>query len=172
MALAMVGWRCSCLALCRWSRLYSRLCLHNGAATFFSSLPTVLKSKIIGYTWYKRVCAIEQQAASCIWPVHEAKRALSSTGSSLELGSLHTQGALFRESMSHQPRVQIGYWVNQLSPVKWWGDVPTGSKSNVLNQPKDWEPCTMHCSVIKKKCVESRALQANSCDNWTKGTAN
>ena len=32
-----------------------------------------------------------------------------STGGSLELGTLHTWGALFRESTSHQPRVLIGY---------------------------------------------------------------
>ena len=38
---------------------------------------------------------------------------------SLELGSLHTQGALFRDSMSHQHRVLNGNWVNQLYSVKW-----------------------------------------------------
>ena len=37
--------------------------------------------------------------------MHEAKCALLSTGGLLELGSLHTRGALFQESMSHQPRV-------------------------------------------------------------------
>ena len=41
------------------------------------------------------MCAVEQ-AVLCIWPVHEAKRALLSTGGSLEPGSLHTQGALFQ----------------------------------------------------------------------------
>ena len=70
--------------------------------------------------WCKRTCALEQ-AVSCIWPVHEAKHALLSTGGSLELGYLHTRGALFQESMLHQPRVLIVYWVNQLSSVKWWG---------------------------------------------------
>ena len=66
------------------------------------------------------MCSVEQ-AVSCIWPVHEAKHALLSTGGSLELGSLHTWGALFWESTSHQPKVLIGYWVNQLSSVKWQG---------------------------------------------------
>ena len=49
-----------------------------------------------------------------------------------------------------------------------WGDVPTGSKNNGLNQPKAPElaPCIAH--VIKKR-VESRALQANSSDNLNKG---
>ena len=65
------------------------------------------RPKIHGYTGCKRTCAVEQ-AVSCIWPVHETKCALLSTGGSLELGSLHTRGALFRESMSHQPRVLIG----------------------------------------------------------------
>ena len=40
-----------------------------------------------------------------------------------------------------------------------WGDVPTGSKNNGLNQPM----------CHKKNRVESRALQANSCDNLNKG---
>ena len=60
-----------------------------------------------------------EQAVLCIWPVHEAKHALLSTGGLLELGALHTRGALVWESMSHQLRVLIGYWVNQLSSVKW-----------------------------------------------------
>ena len=72
------------------------------------------------YTGCKRTCPVEQ-AVSCVWPVHEAKRALLNTGGSLELGSLHTRGALLWESISHQPRVLIGYWVNQLSSVKWQG---------------------------------------------------
>ena len=50
-----------------------------------------------------------------------------------------------------------------------WGDVPTGSKNIELNQPKAREPCTMHCTCHKKNRVESRALQANSCDNLNKG---
>ena len=33
-----------------------------------------------------------------------------------------------------------------------WGDVPTGSKNNGLNQPKAREPCTMHCTCHKKLC--------------------
>ena len=47
-----------------------------------------------------------------------------------------------------------------------WGDVPTGSKNNGLNQPNAQEPCLAH--VIQNR-VESRALQANSCDNLNKG---
>ena len=68
----------------------------------------MLRPKIHGYTRYKRTCAVEQ-AVSCILLVHEVKCAFPSTGGSLEPGSLHTRGALFRESMSHQPRVLIGY---------------------------------------------------------------
>ena len=49
-----------------------------------------------------------------------------------------------------------------------WGDIPTGSKNKGLNQPKAQEPCTMHPRVIKNG-VESRALQANSCNNLKKG---
>ena len=40
--------------------------------------------------------------------VHEAKRALPNTAGSLELSSVYTWGALFRETMSHHPR--IGYF--------------------------------------------------------------
>ena len=57
----------------------------------------LLRPEIHSYTGFKGTCAVEQ-AVLCIWPVHEAQRALLSTGSSLELGSLHTQGALFWES--------------------------------------------------------------------------
>ena len=78
------------------------------------------RPKLHGYTGCKRTCSVEQ-AVSCIWPVHEANRAPLSTGGSLELGSLHTRSALFWESTSHQPRVLIGYWVNQLASVKWRG---------------------------------------------------
>ena len=62
----------------------------------------VLRPKMHNTTGYKQTCAVEQA-------VHVAKCALPSTAGSLELGSLHTQGALFRESMSHQSRVLIGY---------------------------------------------------------------
>ena len=55
-----------------------------------------------------------------------------------------------------------------LSQMAGWGDVPTGSKNNELNQPKAREPCIMHCTSHKKS-VESRALQANSCNNLNKG---
>ena len=37
-----------------------------------------------------------------------------------------------------------------LSQMAGWGDVPTGSKNNGLNQPKAQEPCTMHCTCHKK----------------------
>ena len=96
------------------------------------------------YTGCKRTCSVEQ-AVSCIWPLHKAKHALLSTGGSLELGSLHTLGALFWESTSHQPKVLIGYWVNQLSSVKWRG----GEMFRLVrwNQPEAWEPCTMHLHV-------------------------
>ena len=44
-----------------------------------------------------------------------------------------------------------------------WGDVPTGSKNNGLNQPKAREPCTMHCTCHKKSykitCLVSKQLQ-------------
>ena len=49
-----------------------------------------------------------------------------------------------------------------------WGDALTGSKNNGLNQPKAREPCTIIARVIKNH-VESRALQANSCNNLNKG---
>ena len=80
----------------------------------------LLRAELHVYTGCRRTCSVEQ-VVSCIWLVHEAKRALLSAGGSLELGSLHTRGALFWESTSHQPRVLIGYWVNQLSSVKWRG---------------------------------------------------
>ena len=65
---------------------------------------------------------VASRRTSCIWPVHEVKRALPSTAGSLEPGSLNTRGSLFGGSTSHHPRVLIGYWVHQLSPVKWlWG---------------------------------------------------
>ena len=99
-------------------------CVHEccGLSTFSWCLfvTWLLRPKLHSYTGCKRTCSVEQ-AVLCIWPVHEAKRALLSTGGSLELGSLHTRGALFWESTSHQPRVLIGYWVNQLSSVKWRG---------------------------------------------------
>ena len=71
------------------------------------TLAQCVRPKLHGYTGCKRTCAVEQ-AVSCIWPVHEAKRALLSTGGSLKFGSLHTRGALFRESTSHQPGALIG----------------------------------------------------------------
>ena len=44
-----------------------------------------------------------------------------------------------------------------------WGDIPTGSKNNGLNQPKAREPCTMHCTCHKKLCrityLASKQLQ-------------
>ena len=55
-----------------------------------------------------------------------------------------------------------------LSQMAGWGDVPTGSRNNGLNQPKAREPCTIHCTC-HKNLVESHALQANSCDNLNKG---
>ena len=94
-----------------------------------------LRPKLPGYTVFKRTCAVEQ-AVSCIWPVYEAKRALLNTGGSLELGSLHTQGALFGESTSHQPRALIGYWVNQLSSVKYQPRVLIGYWVNQLSSVK------------------------------------
>ena len=117
-----------------------------------------------------------EQAVTCIWLLYETKRALPSTSGLLELGSLHTWGALFQESMSHQPRVLAGYWVNQLffSQMVGWRDIPTGSKNNRLHQPKAWEPCTMHCMYHKILCritclaskqlwqFEQRVLQTGS----------
>ena len=50
-----------------------------------------------------------------------------------------------------------------LSQMAGWGDVPTGSKNNGLNQPKAWEPCTMHCTCHKTSCritcLASKQLQ-------------
>ena len=44
-----------------------------------------------------------------------------------------------------------------------WGDVLTGSKNSGLNQPKAREPCTMHCTCLKKSCritcLASKQLQ-------------
>ena len=70
--------------------------------------------------------------------MHEAKHALPSTAGSLMPGSLHTEGTLFREGMSHQPRVLIGYMSKPifLSQMAGWGDIPTGSKNNGLDQTK------------------------------------
>ena len=133
----------------------------------------VLRPNIHGYNGCKWTCTVEQ-AVLCISPAHEAKRAVLSTGGSLELGSLHTWGALFRESMSHHPRVLNGYWVNQLFSVKWWGggDVPTGSKNNGLNQPKAQEPCTMHFTCHKKIVWNHVPCKQTVVTIWTKGTAN
>ena len=50
---------------------------------------------------------------------------LQSTVGSLDLGSLHTRGALVGESKSHHPRVLTGYGVNQLSQSNGgWGRRP------------------------------------------------
>ena len=72
-----------------------------------------------------------------------------------------------------------------LSQMAGWGDVLTGSKNNGLNQPKAESrvPCIAPVSrvpciapVSRVPCIarhknrkESRALQANSCDNLNKG---
>ena len=104
--------------------------------------------------------------------MHEAKRALLSTGGSLELGSLHTWGLGCSISREHVTSTKCSDWLlskpTSFSQMASWGDVPTGSKNNLLNQPKAREPCTMHCTCHKNH-VESRALQANSCDNLNKG---
>ena len=130
-----------------------------------------VRPKIHCYTGYKRTCAVEQ-AVSCIWPVNEAKRALLSTGGWF---SAHPGCSILKE---HVASTQGSDWLLSkptfLSQVAERGDVPTGSKNNGLNQPKAWEPCTMHCMYHKKSCrimclaskqlwqFEQRVLQTES----------
>ena len=78
---------------------------------------TDVRPKMLNTTGYKRTCA----CSTCIMYLTSAWWKTCSADGSLELGSLHTQGAVFWENTSHQPRVLIGYWVNQFSSVKWRG---------------------------------------------------
>ena len=83
--------------------------------------------------------------------------------------STHPRCSISRE---HVASIQYSDWLLSkptfLSQMVGWGDIPAGSKNNGLNQPKaeNYVPCI--ACVIKNR-VESRALQANSCDNLNKG---
>ena len=131
--------------------------------------PRWLRAQLHGYTGYKRTCSVEQ-AVSCI-----LSSAWSKTCSTEHRWfarawfSAHPGCSILRE---HIASTQGSDWLLSkptcLSQMAGWGDVPTGSKNNGLNQPKaeNHVPCIAH---VIKNCVESRDLQAHSYNNVNKG---
>ena len=100
-------------------------------------------------------CAVEQAALylTSAW----SKTCSVEHAGSLQLGSLHTWGALFGESMSHHPRVLTGYWVHRLSPVKWrLGRHPHWIRKT-MNETNPWPENHVLCiaCVIKKKTTQN-----------------
>ena len=133
-----------------------------------------LRPKIHGYTGFKRTCAAEQ--ASCTVYLTGAwsktcsaehrwfARAWFSAHPRCSLSRKHVTSTQGSDGLLNKPTF--------LSQKEGWGDIPTGSKNNRLNQPKAQEPCTVHCTCHKKIVQNHVPCKQTVLTIWTKGTAN